>query len=119
MTKYFLLAVALPLALLPEKFGKDLPAFRPQDASLHFRRVIEFWIAQQIPHRPRHPRLLIPCPEPPAIQPREHDRARAHRARLEGHVEGAPRKPLVAKDRRGGLDGEELGGGGGGGRRDT
>ena len=54
-------------------------------------------MAQQIADRARHPRLVIPRAEHHAIEPREHDGARAHRARLERDVQRAPRRAATRR----------------------
>ena len=59
------------------------------DAGEHLGPVIEARMSEQIADRSRHPGLVVPCAEDDAREPREHDRAGAHCARLEGDVQRA------------------------------
>jgi hypothetical protein len=55
--------------------------------------MIEPGMAQQIADAPRHPRFLIPRAEDHPVEPGQHDRPGAHRARFQRHEQLAPFKP--------------------------
>src|SRR2546425_6633924 len=58
-------------------------------AALHIYAMIQPRMADNIPDRPAHPRLLVIRPKHERPDFREHDRPGALRARLDRHVEGA------------------------------
>src|SRR2546425_7188094 len=57
--------------------------------ALHVHAMIQPRMPHDVPHRPAHPRLLIERPKHERFYSRQHDRARALRARLDRHVERA------------------------------
>jgi len=73
----------------PKKFLDDAGAFLRQDSGANLRPVIQPRMAEQVAHRSSHTRFLIPCTEDDALDARKNDCSRAHRARLDGHVESA------------------------------
>lgn len=72
-----------------EEFLEELTAFFGEHPGSNFRAVVQAWVTQQVPNRPRHPGFFIPRAEHDSLHARKDDRARAHRARLERYVEGA------------------------------
>src|SRR5690606_15907667 len=85
-----------------------------EDAAVHRGVVVEPGVAQEVPQGTRGPRLGLPRAEDDFAHPGEHRRARAHRARFQGHHEGAVFEPPAVAVAGGGLaEGEDLGVGGG------
>src|SRR5690606_24077038 len=83
------LRMKCPPATLPKKRAEQCGTLVLEHAAAHLGTMVEPRVAQQVTYRPRHPRLLIPRTEDHALHAREYERARAHRARLERHVERA------------------------------
>jgi hypothetical protein len=71
--------------------------------------VVEPPITHDVPQRPDCTCLRVPCAEHHAAHPREHGRARAHRARLQGDGERATDQLPVAEHLAGPSQGDHLG----------
>jgi hypothetical protein len=70
-------------------------------------------VAEEVSHRAGHPGSRVPRAEHHAVDAREHERPRAHRARLERDVERAAVEAPAAERGGGGAQREHLGVGGG------
>ena len=76
---------------------------------MHFRAVVEPQILTYVRERAAGAGLGIARPVDQPGDPREHDRAGAHVARLEGHVERGVVEAPALHGLGGGADGEDLG----------
>jgi hypothetical protein len=72
-----------------EKILEQRRALGGKDASLRFRPVIEPGMPKQVSHRSGHSRFVVPRSKHDALETRQYDCARAHRAWLERHVQRA------------------------------
>src|SRR5690606_34725427 len=71
-------------SVFPEERFEHGRALGFEHTAAHFRTVCEAPIAHHVPQRPDGARLRFPRPEDHPRHPGEHQRARAHRAGLEG-----------------------------------
>ena len=71
--------------------------------------VVEPAVADDVPERPDGTGLVVVRPEDEAVHPRQHQRAGAHRARLEGHDQGAAGEPPLPDGRGGRAQRDHLG----------
>ena len=83
-----------------EEAGQQRRAFVAANAAVDARVVIEARFGKEIDHRAACAGLGIARAKDDPRQARMHDRARAHRARLERDVELAAGKPVVAERAR-------------------
>src|SRR5439155_5078980 len=83
-----------------EEIDERAPAFLTEDAARHLEPVVQARVAAEIAERSDEARLRVVRAEAEARDPREHDRAGAHRARLERHVESAAREAPGAETPR-------------------
>src|SRR5690606_38037476 len=101
-------ATALPPADAEEVL-EHLRALLLADPGDHLHAVVEAGVADHVPDRSGGTGLRVPRPEHDPADPGQHERARAHRARLQRDHEGAPVQP-PAGERTGRLpQGEDLG----------
>ena len=84
-----------------------------QQAAVDLGAVVEAGLAEDVEHAARGARLRIGRPVDDARHASEHDRARAHRARLQGHVEDRVGDAPAAEPLRGLAHRQHLGMGGG------
>ena len=87
-----------------------------QQPTIHLRAVVEARLAEDVEHAARGARLRIGRSVDDARHSSEHDRARAHRARLQGHIEDRVGNAPAADPLRGLAQRQHLGMGGGVGR---
>ncbi len=80
-----------------------------QDAADHLRAVVESGLGEDVDDAPRGACLWVASAEDDRGDASEDDRARAHGAWLERHVEGRVRQPPAAERLGGAADREDLG----------
>jgi hypothetical protein len=82
---------------LAEEAAQQCGAFVGANAGEHLGSVIETRVTEQVAHGSGHSCFLVPSTEHDARDAGEHDRARAHRAGLERHVQRALTEPPFAE----------------------
>jgi hypothetical protein len=92
-----------------EERDEQLGRLGLQDARVDLRAVVEPRLGEDVEDAARRARLRVGRRVDHARHAREDDRARAHRARLERHVERAVEDAPRAEVRGGGAQGEHLG----------
>jgi hypothetical protein len=91
-----------------EEVAQQVPALALQHARGELDAVVQARVLDEVLQRAAHPGLRVARAEDQVGDPGEHDRAGAHRARLQRHVERAPEQAPVAGRLRGATDGDHL-----------
>ncbi|MPM32197.1 hypothetical protein SDC9_78756 [bioreactor metagenome] len=71
----------------PEKILQQRPAFFLQHTSFDLALMVKTFILEQVHQRTSRPAFQVGCTIIDFLDPRQQDRAAAHRARLQGHIE--------------------------------
>ena len=81
------------LAAVAEERPEELAALLFEQAARQRHAMVQALVLQQVAERTREPRLGVARAEHHAVEPGEHDRAGAHRTRLQRDVHGASVQP--------------------------